>query len=279
MATKPTNDKSWTEPESAANIDSPPVAPYNNITQTQSGHSFEMDDTRDRERIRLQHRTGTFIEMHPNGDEVHKVYGDGYEIVIKNKNVLIKGHCNITIEGDSIIDIKGDKIERVAGDYNLQVKGQYNVYAEKDLTISTPTDMQLAAGTSIGGGALKLITADHVYISGDVSVAGDFIADLITSTSRVDATTGVSAGPLGFVSVTGGLSIGIPAAFTGQINCLTAINCLGSITAATSVTGSTGNFNIMNAILMTDVINTNIYSSHKHPAPRGVTGPPFTPMV
>jgi hypothetical protein len=35
----------------------------------------------------------------------------------------------------------------------------------------------------------------------------------------------------------------------------------------------------MNAILMTDVINTNIYSSHKHPAPKGVTGPPFTPMV
>jgi hypothetical protein len=50
-----------------------------------------MDDTPTRERIRLQHRIGTFMEMYPNGDEVHKVYGTGYEIHLKGKNVLIKG--------------------------------------------------------------------------------------------------------------------------------------------------------------------------------------------
>jgi hypothetical protein len=60
--------------------------PYNDAKQTESGHLFEMDDTPTRERIRLQHgKSLTFIEMQPNGDQVHKVFGDDYEITIKNK--------------------------------------------------------------------------------------------------------------------------------------------------------------------------------------------------
>ncbi len=74
-------DMSWTEPESAANTDYQPIYSYNNIQQTESGHSFEMDDTPTRERVRIQHRSGSFIEMHPNGDEVHKIVGKGYEII------------------------------------------------------------------------------------------------------------------------------------------------------------------------------------------------------
>ena len=273
MATKPIDDRSWTEPESAANIDTPPVPPYNNITQTPSGHMFEMDDTNSRERVRLQHRTGTFIEMHPNGDEVHKVYGDGYEITIKNKNILIKGHCNITIEGDSILDIKGDKIERVAGDYNLQVNGSYNVYGKKEINLATTGDFTLGAGSTLGGGSIYMTTADAVIISGDVTVAGDFIADLITSTSRVDAATGVNAGPLGFVSLTGGLSIGIPVAVPTQINCVATIN------AGSSVTAPVGSFSYMTSILMTDTINTTIYNTHIHPTSRGPSGTPSAKMV
>jgi hypothetical protein len=294
MANKPIEDRGWTEPESAASVENPPKPPYNNITQTPSGHMFEMDDTNSRERVRLQHRTGTFIEMHPNGDEVHKVYGTGYEITIKNKNVLIKGHCNITIEGDSIIDIKGDKIERVAGDYNLQVKGFYNVYAKKDISLSTPGDVQVGAGTEIGGGTIKLVTADHLYLSGDLSIAGDLTADLITSTTRVDAGTGVRAGPLGFVSTLGGLSIGVPVAIPETILCLgtinagVAINSLGPISAATavnagaSVNSPIGNFGLMDAFIMTDVWNTSMYNFHKHPFVTfhgpGITAFPTLPM-
>ena len=85
-----------------------------------------MDDTPTRERIRLQHRSGTFIEMHPNGDEIHKVYGDGYEITINDKNVLVEGKCTVTINGDSVINVKGDKIEQVDGNYELHVKKNYS---------------------------------------------------------------------------------------------------------------------------------------------------------
>jgi hypothetical protein len=273
MATKPPNDKSWTEPESAANVDNQPQYPYNNITQTQSGHSFEMDDTPSRERIRLQHRSGTFIEMHPNGDEVHKVFGDGYEITINNKNVLIKGHCNLTVDGDCTVEIKGNKIESVAGDYVLRVGGSYSLYGVDEVNLHTKGDMNIGAGSAIGSGSIKLISSDNVYISSDAIIDGGLIADLITSKTRVDATTGVSAGPLGFVSITGGLSIGIPIAVPSQIN------CAGNINAGIAMSAPIGRFSYMSAILMTDIINTTLYSEHMHITPHGKSSPPIPSMI
>ena len=273
MATKPIEDRSWTEPESAASVENPPVPPYNNITQTPSGHMFEMDDTNSRERVRLQHRTGTFIEMHPNGDEVHKVYGDGYEITIKNKNVLIKGHCSVTIEGDSIIDVKGNKVENVQGNYSVVVGGSYNVVATKQINLATTGNFSIGAGPTKNGGDIYLRTANHVTVSADMNIKGGLVADMITSTSRVDAATGISAGLEGFVSMTGGLSIGIPTAVPTQINCVSMIN------AGSGMSAPVGTFSYMTSILMTDTINTTIYNTHIHPTPRGPSGPPSSKMV
>jgi hypothetical protein len=35
----------------------------------------------------------------------------------------------------------------------------------------------------------------------------------------------------------------------------------------------------MTSVLMGDVINSGIYNIHTHPAPKGVTGTPFSPML
>ena len=269
---KPEFDRGWTEPESAASAENPPTYPYNHATKTESGHVFELDDTPSRERVRLSHRSKTFLEMHPNGDEVHKIVGDGYEIVAKNKNVEIKGYCNITINGDSIVHVKGNKIERVEGDYELQVMGNYTQGVQKKTRIISENDMTIGSNASFGG-VLRIATGDHLYLDGDLHVAGDLTADKITSETRVDAGTGVSAGPLGFVSMTGGLSLGIPIAIPG------CIYTLGSINSVISVNAPLGNFGIMTSILMTDFVNTKLYDFHIHPAPKGWTGPPVHPMI
>lgn len=250
---EPPSNNIWTEPESAANTDYQPIYPYNNITLTESGHSFELDDTPSRERVRLQHRSGTFIEMHPNGDEVHKVYGDGYEIVIKNKNVLIKGACNITVEGDCNMQVLKDFNMSVKGDYNLEVAGKMNQRVVGDYSLSSDEDVSITANENFGG-AIYLSAADNVTVSADLVVAGSVAADIITAESRVNAGTGVYAGPLGVYSV-------------------------GPITSLVMVDAPIGTFGYMNAIWMTDQINTNIYKTHIHPAPRGMTGTPILPMV
>jgi len=278
MATNP-SDNLWTEPESAANADNQPVYPYNDVTQTESGHLFELDDTPTRERVRLQHRSGTFFEMHPNGDEVHKVYGDGYEIVIKNKNVLIKGTCNITINGDANMHVLGDHNVQVDGDYNLQVAGKMNQRVVGDISLSSDNDVSLTANENFGG-SLRLAAADHLYLASDLVVGGSISADIINAETRVNAGTGVFAGPLGFVSGFGGLSLGVPSPAT-PVAVPGCINTVGAITSLASVNAPIANFalakcGIMDAVLMTDVINSTIYNYHIHPAPRGPTGPPMT---
>jgi hypothetical protein len=284
MTTKPDFFSGWVEPQSAANTEYQPIYPYNNATITESGHSFELDDTPKRERIRLTHRTGTFIEMHPNGDEVHKVFGDGYEITIKDKNVLIQGKCNIEILGDANIHVQGDKIEQIDGNYELRVKGTYTQVIDQALNIASGSFIDIKTGPNISG-SLTLTVGDCVYFDGDLNVNGEVTAKKITSSGRIDALEGVSAGKLGFVSLEGGLSIGVPIAIPQQIICSgtiqagVGISSLGYVNAAVNVAAPTGEFGIMTSVLMGDVINSGIYNIHTHPAPKGVTGTPFSPML
>jgi hypothetical protein len=275
----PPTDNLWTEPESAANMDNGPIYPYNNATVTESGHKLEMDDTPSRERVRLSHRTGTFIEMHPNGDEVHKVFGDGYEITIKNKNVLIKGSCNIQIEGNCNMNVLKDMNVQVAGDYNLLVQGKTNIRSHKDISISGDDDVSISANENFGG-SLRLAAADHFYLASDLVVGGSISADIINAETRVNAGTGVFAGPLGFVSGFGGLSLGIPSPLT-PIAVPGCINTIGSITSMTSVNAPLANFayaniGIMDAVLMSDIINSSIFNYHQHFGVHGITTTPLS---
>lgn len=283
MTTKPSFFSGWVEPESAANTDYQPIYPFNNVTQTESGHLFELDDTPKRERIRLAHRTGTFIEMHPNGDEVHKVFGDGYEITIKDKNVLIQGKCNIEVLGDANIHVHGDKIEQIDGNYELRVKKNYSQVVEGMTLITSKSDMDIKIGSTLLG-ALSLSVGDCIFFNGDFNVDGEVTAKKITSTGRIEG-EGISAGPLGFVSLEGGLSIGVPIAVPAQIICSgkisagIGIDSLGYIGAGTVMTSPKTEFGTMNAVLMHDSINTVVFDFHIHPAPKGMTGMPTTEMV
>ena len=251
----------WTEPESAANSQYQPVYPYNNATQTPSGHSFELDDTPTRERVRLQHRSGTFIEMHPNGDEVHKVYGDGYEITISNKNLLVQGRMKIEVLGDCEIHVAGDLIEQVDGNVEQHIKGNYTQVVEGISSLTSQGDTVINAGGDITGG-LKINTPDYMHISGDFTVDGELVAGKITSTGRIDAMDGMSAGLSGFVTVLGGFSAGIPIATPG------------SVTAVAEVAAPLGTFGVMSAVWAYDTVNWNLHNSHIHVSPKGPTGPP-----
>lgn len=112
----------WEEPMSKANSTTPPQYPFNRATVTEFGHSIELDDTKGRERIRIQHGLGTFVEVHPDGSRVNKIVGDNYEIVAKDNNVLIKGTCNITILGDAKTKVSGDYTLDVTGDVVINGK-------------------------------------------------------------------------------------------------------------------------------------------------------------
>lgn len=182
MATKP-QDYSWTEPESDWSA-SPPL---NNVTQTESGHFMEMDDTPGAERIRLQHRTGTFTEIQANGQKIVKVLGDKYEIIIANNNVLISGVCNITVEGDSVLHVKGDSYAQIDGNSYQKVSKKTTIQSKDNLEISTDGDIDLFAGGPTS--SINLTATESVNIHSDVNVSGS-----LSSRQSITAVQNVAAG-------------------------------------------------------------------------------------
>ena len=260
-------DSGWTEPESAVNETNQPIYPYYDVKITDGGHLFAMDDTPGRENIRLQHgKSYTFIEMHPNGDQVHKVFGDDYEITIKDKKVLIQGRCSVTVMGDCNMEVKGDYNLDVKGNYNLKVAGKYNANVVDDFEVVSQGDVSLQAGTDYAG-AISLSATDVVQVRSDLNVAGAIQGDLITSKTRVDAGTGVSAGPLGFVSLTGGLAVGFPVASFGDVRALKSGTFGFSVTTA-SLTSLFSTTIIGGSIWESDVVNYILRLTHR-PAPTG----------
>ena len=95
--------------------------PYNHVHESESGHIREVDDSPGHERLFTQHKSGTFEEIHPNGNKVVKVIGDNYEIVAGGSNVSITGDVNITVQGTVREYIKGDYILEVEGDYTQKI--------------------------------------------------------------------------------------------------------------------------------------------------------------
>ena len=74
---------------------------------TESGHLLELDDTLGAERIAIEHRSGTFQEIHPDGSKVTRVVNDNYTVVCKDEEVYIGGKVNITVGGDAKITVGG----------------------------------------------------------------------------------------------------------------------------------------------------------------------------
>lgn len=278
---KPSFVTAWSEPPSAASVDTPPVYPYNNVTETKGGHLFEMDDTPERERVRLQHRLGTFVEMHPNGDEVHKIVRNGYTIIAGDHNISIgvddgnlAKKLNITVYGDVYMNIKGDRIEEIDGNFEQHIKGHYTQTVEKTSTISSFGDMIINAGSTITG-TLEINTPDSVIFSADLAVAGEITCDKLTAASRVDAGSGMSIGagvvaaaasaagfpPAGLVVLNGG-GIGVFPAPVG-VAIPGFITNVGPIESATQMGAPLMTSIISGSIIGSDIVNSLIRQIRK----------------
>jgi hypothetical protein len=285
MTTKPDFYAGWLEPESAANTENQPLYRYNHTMETPRGHLFEMDDTPDRERIRITHRANTFIEIHPNGDGTFKIFGDGYHITLGDYNVAVgvddgkNAHkMNITVYGDVNMRVTGDKVETIEGNYEQHIKGHYKQIIEKTSTMQSMGDMIIGGGYSTGG-TVTIQTGDALMLDADLAINGELTAQKITSRTRVDAVSGMSAGPLGFVTTEGGVAVGVPVAVPTKVIVATDVLAGSMVTAGVSVAAPMGTFGTMDAMLMTDEINTMIFDSHNHIAPLGPTSTPLSSMV
>lgn len=99
-----------------------PVDPYggeypkNHVYETESGHLKEYDDTTNKERIRERHKSGTFYEIHPNGDKVTHIVNNRYTVIASNDALQVKGNVTMTVEGDIQLTAATGTINIASGD-------------------------------------------------------------------------------------------------------------------------------------------------------------------
>jgi uncharacterized protein (TIGR02594 family) len=104
--------------------------PFNHIIETESGHIIEYDDTTGAERINIQHRTGSFIEFHPNGDL--RVRSTDRFDASKNMNIYVENNAKVVI----------------AGNANITVNGNTNINSQKEMRVFCAEDI-LMKGSNI----------------------------------------------------------------------------------------------------------------------------------
>jgi hypothetical protein len=126
--------------------------PYNHVWQTAAGHVFEVDDTPNQERIRMYHKSGTYVEINHDGQLVTKVADAGYEIVVKDKNVYVGGTCNIEVIGDCNLAAKDLSVD-VTGSIDIAAGGSVSISAAGGVNLINGTDLTVDGAVSCGAGA------------------------------------------------------------------------------------------------------------------------------
>lgn len=138
------------EPASAFNA----RYPYNKVTQTESGHLFEVDDTPNNERLHTYHRSGTYTEIDKDGNRVNKIVGNDFEIVQKNQTVYIQGNVDLQVKGSYTLNVDGPVV--INGSTVNINKGSKGAAREGDLVTNDDNagNQPIAQGSStviIGG--------------------------------------------------------------------------------------------------------------------------------
>jgi len=209
--------------------------PYNKVTETETGHVFEVDDTPNNGRIHEYHNAGTFYEIQADGSKITKVVGDEYEITLLDKKVYVKGTCDVTIGGDARLLVTGDMYQEIGGNlYTTVGKNRVTKIVGNDLT-----EVLSGQSTNVTRDSSFKTTGNHtVNISKDyteTTVGNKFSFVAESSRSHVLKSTSIVSG-LGvkILSATGNLKLLAP------IGTLKAISLNMSLKATLnqSITGS-----------------------------------------
>ena len=96
------------------------------------GLGEEWDTTEGAQRYHRFHPAGNYFEIDNDGNEITKIYGDKFEIDLKNHSLLIKGDWNITVSGNKNELIEGDYNLQVLKDFNTDVRGNIKTHCDHD---------------------------------------------------------------------------------------------------------------------------------------------------
>lgn len=162
--------------ETPPTFDTPPDArqkggKYPNywVRKTRSGHVFMFDDTKDNEHITLQHRSGTMIQLMPDGGFQIVSHKGRYDVTFGENRIKVTGAQDTTVDGNVTIKAKKNYTKTVNGDDVSSVKGKAVETAQsKSTTIAEGHD------SVVGWETKKVDNSSTVQVQGAMSMISHY---------------------------------------------------------------------------------------------------------
>ena len=172
--------------------------PYNQAYETEGGHIFETDNTPGKERLHVQHCTGTDVEIAPNGDMVSKIKNDCQFIVEKDFQNHVKGNQLLLVDKTAEIESKSMKFTasedlNISSQNTVYTTDKLNIFAD-DTLITNNKSLTIAtnSSTSISSVGPMYITSDsQIVIDAPTILLGSGRTQLINMNS---SSTNVKSG-------------------------------------------------------------------------------------
>ena len=82
---------------------------------------IECIDTKDKERIHVYHKSGTFVEIHPNGDVVTQ-HKNGWRSATGNDKLHVYGNMDIVVDGNVTWTVGGNVTKKITGNLDIDAK-------------------------------------------------------------------------------------------------------------------------------------------------------------
>ena len=183
------------------------VYPNNKVKRTTSGHVIEVDDTPGGERLHVYHKSGTLVEIQPNGDIVTQ-HKNGFRSVTGTDKLYVTGDVEWLVNGKITISASKDITIGTAANFKVVTTGQQQYYSKGDVFVETDgaynnisTDALINANgpMDIRGTRIDLAKADPIAPAPeDFAFGGITTPDLATvggaKVPPIDTETGENLG-------------------------------------------------------------------------------------
>ena len=141
----------------------PSEYPFNQVSESLSGHVVEYDDTPGGERVLIKHRKGAGVEMRADGSVLISAVNNKVEVTGGDQTVIVEGHGNLVYNGNLNLKVTGDYNIDVGGNYNVNVAGNLVESIEHNLKTTVTGNTNL---TTKGTRNLKTVgTNTHMMLS------------------------------------------------------------------------------------------------------------------
>lgn len=157
--------------------------PYGKTNVTKSGHVIQYNDTPAGERVLVKHRTGSAVDMLPNGSMAISANGNLVMTINKDMSITIAGSARFSVNGDMDFDVKGNfnvnalnfnvnvegnKSESIKGSSRATISGNLGVNVKGNnsvTTLGTATTTTLGNSNNIAKGKMLMTAGSDMQIA------------------------------------------------------------------------------------------------------------------